>query len=79
MRKDFPATLLLHGDADTDVPYEQSVQMALALAEQGVEHRMITIPGGGHGFDGDSQNPAVRKIFSDVISFLDAHLIKNLV
>jgi len=49
--KDYPPALLLHGDQDTDVPYQQSVMMAEALARAGVEHELITIPGGGHGFD----------------------------
>lgn len=48
---DYPPTLLLHGDQDTDVPYEQSQQMAAALREQGVPHRLITMQGLGHGFD----------------------------
>jgi acetyl esterase/lipase len=48
---DYPPTLLLHGTADTDVPYDQSVQMAAALKARGVAHELITIPGGPHGFD----------------------------
>ena len=49
---DYPPTLLLHGTADTDVPYQRSVDMAAALAGAGVTHDFITIEGGGHGFDG---------------------------
>jgi len=41
--KDYPPTLLLHGDKDTDVPYEQSVMMAEELARAGVEHELITM------------------------------------
>jgi acetyl esterase/lipase len=51
---DFPPTLLLHGTADTDVPYQQSVEMAAALARAGVAHELVTIEGGGHGFDRDA-------------------------
>jgi dipeptidyl aminopeptidase/acylaminoacyl peptidase len=47
----YPPTLLLHGDADTDVPYEQSVIMARRLAAAGIEHELITISDGSHGFD----------------------------
>lgn len=47
----YPPTLLLHGDADTDVPYEKSVKMAEALREHGVEHELLTIGGEGHTFD----------------------------
>jgi acetyl esterase/lipase len=62
---DFPPTLLLHGTADTDVPYQQSVDMAAALARAGVAHELVTIPDGGHGFDRDAvpdDSPAGRAL-----------------
>ncbi len=49
---DYPATFLVHGTADTDVPYEQSVMMAEQLSEHGVDFELITIEGGEHGLDG---------------------------
>jgi acetyl esterase/lipase len=67
---DYPPTLLLHGDKDTDVPYEQSVLMADALARAGVEHQLLTIPGGGHGFDGEMDDPVVSAAFEKVLRFL---------
>jgi acetyl esterase/lipase len=70
----YPPTLLLHGDRDTDVPYEQSTLMAQALAQAGVEHRLITISGGGHGFDREMEAPAVREAFGSVLAFLQKHL-----
>ncbi len=45
----YPPTLLLHGDNDTDVPFEQSVLMAKELERQGVHHEFIAMPGRGHG------------------------------
>lgn len=72
--KDYPPTLLLHGDKDTDVPYEQSVMMAKRLSELGVEHELITIPGGGHGFDRRLSDPVVSKAFERVLTFLQQHL-----
>lgn len=48
---DYPPTLLLHGTADTDVPYEQSVLMAAALKGVGVAHELVTISNGAHSFD----------------------------
>jgi len=72
---DFPPTLLLHGEADTDVPYEQSVLMARELARAGVEHELITIPGGGHGFDfAQPDSPVVVQAFERVTAFLRRHL-----
>ncbi len=68
----WPPTLLLHGDRDTDVPYEQSVQMSQVLARQGTPNTLITIPGGGHGFDHDVRNPNVRSVLDQVVDFLKA-------
>jgi acetyl esterase/lipase len=71
---DYPPTLLLHGDRDTDVPYEQSVTMAAELARQGVEHRLITIHDGPHGFDWNADDPQVERAFDAVLAFLGKHL-----
>ncbi len=70
---DCPPTLLLHGDMDTDVPYDQSVLMAHELSRQNVEHRLITMAGLGHGFDREMDNPVVAAAFADVLAFLDRH------
>jgi acetyl esterase/lipase len=48
----YPPTLLVHGTADTDVPYEESRDMAARLVEAGVEHALITMEGAGHGLIG---------------------------
>lgn len=49
---DYPPTLLIHGDKDTDVPYEQSVLMDAELTRKGVEHKFIGVPNGEHGLPG---------------------------
>jgi acetyl esterase/lipase len=71
---EFPPTLLLHGTADEDVPYEQSVLMSEALTKAGVENKLITIPNGKHVFDEEWQSPIVQKAFDEVINFLTEHL-----
>ena len=72
---DYPPTLLLHGDVDTDVPYELSVMMADELARVGVEHKLITIPNGGHGFDSaGTKDPVVARAFDEVLAFLRRHI-----
>ncbi len=48
----YPPTLLIHGTEDTDVPYEQSVMMVEQFKKNGVEHELISIPGGEHGLGG---------------------------
>jgi len=75
---DYPPTLLLHGDADTDVPYEQSVMMANELARTKCVHELKTIPGGGHVFDNDGmEDTRVANSFKRVLSFLQQHLIRE--
>jgi acetyl esterase/lipase len=70
---DYPPTLLLHGDQDTDVPYAQSVQMAEVLTRHGVPHELVTMAGYGHGFDGKMDDPMVQAAFQRVLAFLDSH------
>ena len=72
--KKFPPTMLLHGDADTDVPFAQSEQMDAELTKHGVEHEFIRIPNGPHGFDGRMQDPQVAATFERAVAFLKAHL-----
>jgi acetyl esterase/lipase len=72
--KDYPPTLLLHGDKDTDVPFEQSALMAKELARQGVQHEFISMPGRGHGFDGAMSDPAIATTFDRVLAFLHKQL-----
>jgi len=74
---DYPPTLLLHGDKDIDVPHEQSVAMAAALQRAGVDHELISIPGGGHGFDAKGmQDAAVSAAFDQIEIFLHKHVGK---
>jgi len=72
--KDYPPTLLLHGDNDTDVPYEQSVLMARELERRGVQHELVTLTGRGHGFDGPMWDPVVAQTFDRVLAFLHQQL-----
>ena len=60
----YPPTLLIHGTKDTDVPYEQSELMDRELTRKGVEHELITVPGGSHGLGGT--DPAVLASVSRV-------------
>ncbi len=69
----YPPTLFVHGDRDTDVPYEQSVLMAAELKRQGVEHELITIAGGGHGLGGVDRQ-IVSQTFDRAVEFIKKHL-----
>lgn len=46
---DDPPILLIHGDQDRSVPYEQAELMVAALEREGVEAKLVRIPGGNHG------------------------------
>lgn len=48
--KDSAPFLLLHGNADQVVPYQQSLDMRDKLKAAGVEVELFTGEGGGHGF-----------------------------
>jgi acetyl esterase/lipase len=74
--KAYPPTMLLHGDKDTDVPYQQSVDMAGALKRGGVEHEFITAAGGGHGFDRAMQDPVISGYFDRAVAFLQSRVTR---
>ncbi len=71
--RDYPPTLLIHGETDTDVPYEQSVLMAAELKRHGVKHRLISLPKAEHGLEGgDGQQ--IDDAYRAAFAFLREHL-----
>ena len=69
----YPPTMLVHGTADTDVPYEQSKLMATRLSKAGVEHRFVTVPEGGHGI-GNIAAGEQDRIYREAATFLAKHM-----
>jgi acetyl esterase/lipase len=76
--RDYPATLLIHGTDDTDVPYQQSADMASAIQAKGRAVELMPIPGGAHAFDEaitasdlarDAPSPAAQS-FQRILRFL---------
>ncbi|RDW65770.1 alpha/beta hydrolase [Aspergillus mulundensis] len=51
LTKNFPPTILLHGDADELVGFEQSALVAKKLGELGVQVHLERAVGQGHGFE----------------------------
>lgn len=49
LNKNIPAILIIHGNADSTVPYRQSVELHQKLDELAVQNEFITVEGGGHG------------------------------
>jgi acetyl esterase/lipase len=65
----YPPTLLIHGDQDTDVPCQQSLEMAAVLEQQHVPHKLLLLKGKGHAFD-YLPDPLVSAVMDDVLAFL---------
>jgi len=70
---DYPPTLLIHGEEDTDVPYEQSVMMAVELRRNNVEHKLISIANGEHGLAG-ADRQAIDEAYQAAIEFVRLRL-----
>jgi acetyl esterase/lipase len=68
----YPPTLLIHGDKDTDVPFEQSVLMDQELTTKKIKHQFIKMNNYEHGFDRSHKDKNVQKVFADVLAFLNS-------
>jgi acetyl esterase/lipase len=68
--KDDPPFLILHGDADAQVPFAQSVELAEDLKAAGVDVVLQKFPGAGHG-GAIFRQPAVLELIK---KFFDKHL-----
>jgi acetyl esterase/lipase len=64
-------TLLVHGDADTLVPLQQSESMVAKLKEAGVEAKLVVKPKAGHGW------PTMVQDMSTIADWFDGHLKKG--
>jgi len=72
-----PPVLLLHGDSDDTVPFEQSVAMEGALRRVNVPVKLVRIAGGEHGPNfGTAGKPHadLPKVLGETVAWLDDHL-----
>lgn len=72
-----PPTLLIHGDADPLVPYQQSVAMEAALRSAGVPVKLVTVPGGVHGADfgaAGKPHPEWPNYYAETVAWFDRYL-----
>ena len=69
----FPPTYLMHGTADTDVPYEQSVMMAAEFRKHRVPHEFVTLENGEHDFSG-ADPVLVERAYLGALAFVRKHL-----
>lgn len=71
----YPPTMLLHGGADTDVPFSVAERMIDALEAGGVSYEFVTRTEWNHVFDqAESESPAVIEALRQVIAFLDKYV-----
>ncbi|MCG7854137.1 MAG: prolyl oligopeptidase family serine peptidase, partial [Methanosarcinaceae archaeon] len=72
-----PPVLLMHGDADKTVPYQQSVMMEKALRAVNVPVKLLSIPGGEHGPDFEAKgkpHPDWPDYLGETVRWLDRYL-----
>lgn len=72
---EYPATLLIHGDKDTDVPYDQSLYMNNKLCSHGINSKLITIKDGKHAFDYEMDNLEAIEAVQSAIDFINKSLM----
>jgi acetyl esterase/lipase len=73
---DFPPTFLIHGEADTDVPYECSTRMAEQFKKFGVPYRLVSFPDAEHGLPGVDK-AKVDAAYRDAAAFVVERLEKK--
>ena len=67
-----PPMLIMHGDDDQSVIYNQSELLIHALKKAGVESQLHRVKGGGHGFGGAEESP--EQLFALVLDFFNEQL-----
>lgn len=71
LKAGLPPYLLIHGDKDTTVTYDQSTKFREASLKLGNVCELITIPGGGHGMGGWKTVPAGATYAKEMITWLN--------
>lgn len=69
---DDPPTLIIHGDRDTTVPFQQAEVLVARLREVGVEAKLIPKPGIGHG-----TFPKQERDIAVIAEWFETHLLKR--
>jgi acetyl esterase/lipase len=70
VRTGVPPVISIQGDADPVVPYSHSVRLQQALEKVGVDHELVTIPGGKHGNFTRAEN---QRAYAAIKAFLAKH------
>ncbi len=68
--KRMPPFLFMHGNADEQVPYEQSPKMCDAMRKAGAKCEVVTVEGGHHGMMNWEKDPAMAHWKHDMTAWL---------
>ncbi|TES90805.1 MAG: hypothetical protein E3J88_03575 [Anaerolineales bacterium] len=70
---DDPPFMLVHGDRDTSVPFQQSLAFNDHLNKVGIPVFLVVVENAGHGFSpmGGEINPTLVEITQMLIAFFD--------
>lgn len=71
---EYPPTMLLHGEPDTDIPFSQSQWMQAELERHGVAHDFLSNPNWGHAFLYMPNDDSVGQAFEQIVTFLQQHV-----
>ena len=72
---DYPPTMLLHGRADSDVPFAAAERMVAALEAAGIPYDLVTRATWNHVFDQEEAGTlAVEAALERVVAFLEEHV-----
>jgi acetyl esterase/lipase len=73
---DDPPFLIMHGTADTGVPYQQSMELYDALQAKGVKSELVLVPDANHMFEGVSKEKR-QELVDKVFQFIDKSIGKG--
>ena len=74
LSKGMPPFLFIQGNADEQVPYEQSPKMCAAMRRTGAKCDVITVEGGRHGMLSWEKNPSMAHWKADMVAWLRSTL-----
>ncbi len=73
VRQELPPILIIHGDQDEVVPYDQAVSLAKRLRDVSADFELVTVPNGKHGFT----IAQWRDVLAQTFSFLERRGIRG--
>ena len=69
-----PATLIVHGEADTVIPVQEAHALEAVARARATSYAIKLYPGAGHGFDVQADDPRAADARTQVVEFLVRHL-----